>query len=170
MRNTQPLSYAVIRNTIQEKIPPEVGITRIEFEGPRLAIYTQKPEILHERDHIVAEIAGLIKKRIVIRSDPSVRVTELEAERTIKEVITEDAGLVQSYFDPTLGEVVLEVEKPGVAIGKGGSNLLQIVQKGFFVNTVSTIVALENFDTNSVRWCLDSVSKRSYKEYRSKQK
>jgi KH/beta-lactamase-domain protein len=129
MQKSQGLSYAEIRNTILQKIPTEIGITRIEFEGPRLSIYTKRPEMLFERSHIVGEIAGHIKKRIVIRSDPSVRTTELEAERAVKEIISEDAGLVQSYFDPTLGEVVLEVQKPGVAIGKGGSNLLEIVRK-----------------------------------------
>ena len=116
MHTTQGLSFAQIRNTIFENIPAEIGITRIEFEGPRLAIYTKKPEILQENSHIVADIAGKIKKRIVIRSDPSVRANEIEAENVIKEIF-EEAGLVQSYFDPTLGEVTLEVEKPGVAIG-----------------------------------------------------
>lgn len=127
-QNTQGLSYSEIRQAILDKIPPEVGITRIEFEGPRLAIYCQKPEILQEKGHIVGEIAGIIKKRIVIRSDPSVRMPEAQAEKIIKEIL-EEAGLVQAYFDPALGEVVLEVEKPGVAIGKSGSNVLEIVTK-----------------------------------------
>ena len=127
-QNTQGLTYSEIRQAILDKIPPEVGITRIEFEGPRLAIYCQKPEILQERGHIVGEIAGIIKKRIVIRSDPSVRMPEVQAESIIKEVL-EEAGLVQAYFDPALGEVVLEVEKPGVAIGKSGSNVLDIVTR-----------------------------------------
>ena len=113
MQKPQGLSYEEIRKTILEKIPADVGITRIEFEGPRLAIYTQKPETLVEQSHIVGEIAGIIKKRIVIRSDPSVRANELEAERIVKEILAE-AGLVQSNFDPSLGEVTLEVEKPGV--------------------------------------------------------
>ncbi len=126
--NTQGLTYSEIRQAILDKIPPEVGITRIEFEGPRLAIYCQKPEILQERGHIVGEIAGIIKKRIVIRSDPSVRMPEVQAESIIKEIL-EEAGLVQAYFDPALGEVVLEVEKPGVAIGKSGSNILEIVTR-----------------------------------------
>jgi hypothetical protein len=126
--NTQGLTYSEIRQAILEKIPPEVGITRIEFEGPRLAIYCQKPEILQERGHIVGEIAGTIKKRIVIRSDPSVRMPEPQSEIIIKDIL-EEAGLVQAYFDPALGEVVLEVEKPGVAIGKSGSNVLEIIQK-----------------------------------------
>ena len=126
--NTQGLSYSEIRQAILDKIPPEVGITRIEFEGPRLAIYCHKPEILQERGHIVGEIAGIIKKRIVIRSDPSVRMPEIQSENIIKGIL-EEAGLVQAYFDPALGEVVLEVEKPGVAIGKSGSNVLEIIQK-----------------------------------------
>ncbi|MCW3978238.1 MAG: beta-CASP ribonuclease aCPSF1, partial [Candidatus Bathyarchaeota archaeon] len=127
--------------------------------GPRLAIYTQKPEILHENSHIVAEIAGLIKKRIVIRSDPSVRVTELEAERVIKEVISDEAGLVQSYFDPTLGEVVLEVEKPGVAIGKGGSHLLQIVQKTRWNPNVVRSPPIPSLTIKQIRGYLYSKSK-----------
>ena len=93
MQKTQGLSYEEIRKTILEKIPPEVGITRIEFEGPRLAIYTQKPEILAEQSHIIGEIASVIKKRIVIRSDPSVRANEAEGERAIREVLV-DAGLL----------------------------------------------------------------------------
>lgn len=127
-QNTQGLTYSEIRQAILDKIPPEVGITRIEFEGPRLAIYCHKPEILQERGHIVGEIAGVIKKRIVIRSDPSVRLPEIQSESIIKEIL-EEAGLVQAYFDPALGEVVLEVERPGVAIGKSGSNVLEIVTR-----------------------------------------
>ena len=127
-QNTQGLTYSEIRQAILDKIPPEVGITRIEFEGPRLAIYCHKPEILQERGHIVGEIAGVIKKRIVIRSDPSVRLPEIQSESIIKEIL-EEAGLVQAYFDPALGEVVLEVERPGVAIGKSGSNVLDIVTR-----------------------------------------
>ncbi|MGQ9679433.1 MAG: beta-CASP ribonuclease aCPSF1 [Candidatus Bathyarchaeia archaeon] len=129
MQKSQSLSYAEIRSSILQNIPPEIGITRIEFEGPRLAIYTKKPEMLIEQSQIISDLAGTIKKRIVVRSDPSVRVSEVEAERVIKEILPEEAGLVQSYFDPVLGEIILEVMKPGVAIGKGGSNLLEIVKR-----------------------------------------
>jgi hypothetical protein len=159
MQKSQALSYAEIRNTILSKIPPEVGITRIEFEGPRLAIYTQKPEILQENSHIVAEIAGVIKKRIVIRSDPSVRSSEIEAERVIKEVITDDAGLVQSYFDPTLGEVALEVQKPGVAIGKGGSNLQEIVRRTHWSPNVVRSPPIPSLTIKQIRGYLYSKSK-----------
>ena len=153
------LSYAEIRNTIFEKIPSEIGITRIEFEGPRLAIYTQHPEMLHENNHIVAEIAGTIKKRIVIRSDPSVRESELVAENAIKEVLKDEAGLVQSYFDPTMGEVVLEVQKPGVAIGKGGSNLLEIIKQTRWTPKVVRAPPIPSHTITQMRGYLYSKSK-----------
>ncbi len=158
MHKPQGLSYAEIRNTIFEKIPPEVGITRIEFEGPRLAIYTQKPEILLEQSHIIGEIAGTIKKRIVIRSDPSVRDNELEAERIIKEIL-EEAGLVQPYFDPSLGEVVLEVERPGIAIGKNGENLLEIVRRTHWSPNVVRSPPIPSRTIKQIRGYLYSKSK-----------
>ncbi len=162
MQNTHGLSYAEIRNTILEKIPQEIGITRIEFEGPRLAIYTQRPEMLLEDSRIVGEIASAIKKRIVIRSDPSVRIREIDAERIIKEVL-QDSGLVQAYFDPTLGEVVLEVEKPGVAIGKSGSNLLEIVKRTHWSPNVVRSPPIPSMTIKQIRGYLYSRSKEREK-------
>lgn len=129
MSTPPSMPYQEIRDTIMQKIPEEIGITRIEFEGPRLAIYTKKPEILAEDQSIVAEIARLIKKRIVIRSDPSVRLNEAVAERQLREVIPEEAGITQIVFDPTVGEVTIEVAKPGLAIGKGGANIQEIFKR-----------------------------------------
>jgi hypothetical protein len=159
MERPQGLTFAEIRNTIFEKIPAEIGITRIEFEGPRLAIYTQKPERLLEQSQIIGDIAGHIKKRIVIRSDPSVRMNEIEAERAIKEILSEDAGLVQDYFDPTMGEVVLEVQRPGVAIGKSGSNLLEIVKRTHWSPRVVRSPPIPSLTIKQIRGFLYSKSK-----------
>ncbi len=165
MDNAQGLSYQEIRQTILEKIPPEVGITRIEFEGPRLAIYCQKPEILQERSYIVGEIAGIIKKRIVIRSDPSVRAPELQSEAIITDIL-EEAGLVQAYFDPALGEVVLEVEKPGVAIGKNGDNILEIVKRTHWSPNFVRSPPIPSMTIKQIRGFLYSRSKEREKVLR----
>jgi len=158
MQNKQGLSYSEIRQAILDKIPAQVGITRIEFEGPRLAIYCQKPEFLQENSHIVGEIAGIIKKRIVIRSDPSVRMGEIQAENIIKEILKE-AGLVQAYFDPALGEVVLEVEKPGVAIGKSGANVVEIVKKTHWSPNFKRSPPIPSMTIRQIRGFLYSKSK-----------
>jgi len=118
-----------IRRTILEYIPKEAEITRIEFEGPSLAIYTKRPEILIEQSHIVADIVNMIRKRIVVRSDPSVRLAEKEAEKIINEIVPRNAEITNTNFDPSLGEVIIEAKKPGLAIGKSGVILQEIVQK-----------------------------------------
>ncbi len=120
---------AQIRQTILEHIPKEAEITRIEFEGPSLAIYTKKPEIRITNGRVITDIVNLIKKRIVIRSDPSVRLAENEAEKAIAGIIPQEAEMTNVLFDPTLGEAIIEAKKPGLAIGKNGVTLQEIVLK-----------------------------------------
>jgi len=120
---------AEISQYILEHIPKEAEVTRIEFEGPALAVYTKRPEILIEQGYIVADIVNLIRKRIVIRSDPSVRLPEREAERVVREIIPEEAEVTNVAFDPSLGEVIIEAKKPGLVIGKGGSTLHEIIRR-----------------------------------------
>lgn len=64
----------------------------------------------------------------MVRSDPSIRLKEKEAEHLIKGIIPSDADITEIYFDPSLGEVVIEAKKPGLAIGKDGSTLSEIIK------------------------------------------
>jgi hypothetical protein len=118
-----------ISQTILEYVPKEAEVTRIEFEGPTLAVYTKKPEILIEQSSIIADIVGLIRKRIVIRSDPSVRVPEKEAENLIAKIVSPEAEITNISFDPSLGEVIIEAKKPGIVIGKNGAILHEIIKQ-----------------------------------------
>jgi KH/beta-lactamase-domain protein len=118
-----------ISQTIFEHVPKEAEITRIEFEGPALAVYTKKPEILIEQSYIVADIVNLIRKRIVVRSDPSVRSLEKDTERIIREIVTREAEVTNINFDPSLGEVIIEAKKPGLVIGKNGTFLQEIIKQ-----------------------------------------
>jgi len=120
---------AEISQTILENIPKEAEVSRIEFEGPALAVYTKKPEILIEQSYIIADIVNLIRKRIVIRSDPSVRLPEKETERAIYQTVPEEASISSVSFDPSLGEVIIEAKKPGLVIGKNGAILQEIIRK-----------------------------------------
>ncbi len=121
-------SQARIRETIVTHMPKEAEITRIEFEGPRLAIYVKNVALLLEQSYVVTDIVNLLHKRVVIRSDPSIRHTETESERLIKGIVPPEAEITEINFDPTLGEVVIEAKKPGLAIGKDGSTLSEIIK------------------------------------------
>ena len=118
-----------VSQTILEYVPKEAEVTRIEFEGPTLAVYTKKPEILIEQGSIIADIVNLIRKRIVIRSDPSVRAPEKEAENQITKIVSSEAEVTGISFDPSLGEVIIEAKKPGMVIGKDGTILHEIIKQ-----------------------------------------
>ncbi len=118
-----------ISQHILENIPSQAEVTRIEYEGPALAVYTKKPEILVEQSYIIADIVKLIRKRIVVRSDPSIRSKERDTERIINEIVASEAEITNINFDPSLGEVIIEAKKPGVVIGKNGEVLQEIIKK-----------------------------------------
>ena len=120
---------ARIRETIVEHMPKDAEITRIEFEGPRLAIYVKNVSLLSDQNYVVTEIVNLLHKRIVIRSDQSIRLPEREADVYIRKLIPTEAEVTAINFDPSLGEVVVEAKKPGVAIGKEAAVLQQVVKE-----------------------------------------
>jgi len=117
-----------IRQSIFENIPLEARITKIEFEGPLIVIYTTRPEVLFTEDGsgAIKRIVKTIKKRIVIRTDPEARKSEEEAKRIIEELVPPEAGVTNIYFDREKGEVEIEAKQPGYVIGKDGSLLNMI--------------------------------------------
>lgn len=118
-----------ISKYILEHVPKEAEVTRIEYEGPALAVYTKRPEVLVDQSTAIADIVNVIRKRIVIRSDPSVRLVETEAEKISREIVTAEAEVTDVTFDPSLGEIIIEAKKPGLVIGKNGSVLQEIIRR-----------------------------------------
>ncbi len=115
-----------IRTEVKKIVPSSVSITDIEFEGAQLVVYTRDPEKFAEDNEIVRQLAKKLQKRIVVRPDPSVLEDIEIAEEKIKKIVPKEANLANTYFEPDVGEVTVEVEKPGVAIGKHASFLNEI--------------------------------------------
>lgn len=92
-------------------VPRDAAVTRIEYEGTKLAIYTKNPDLFLEQNQITRDLVSLIKKRVVIRSDPSIRLAPDEAEKKIREMLSPELS-THIYFDETLGEVILETDTP----------------------------------------------------------
>ncbi|MHA1710527.1 MAG: beta-CASP ribonuclease aCPSF1, partial [Candidatus Freyarchaeota archaeon] len=95
---------------------------------PEIAVYLRNPNVLVEDTEIVKAIARKVRKRIVVRSDPSVRLPPEEAEKIIRERVVEEAGITGISFDNNLGEVIIEAKKPGLVIGKNGVTLREITR------------------------------------------
>jgi len=97
---------------ILKSIPKEANINKIDYEGPRIAIYTKTPRYLLENTTIISNLVNVIKKRIVIRTDKSIRKNEDDVRKIISESVPKDANLQAIFFDTTTGEVTIEVKRP----------------------------------------------------------
>jgi predicted metal-dependent RNase len=94
---------------ILNNIPSESEITKIEYEGPFIVLYSRKPTILIENQEIISKMVNLIKKRIVIRTDTSIRSSEESVNQIIRSSCSNPNGLSEIFFDPALGETTVFV-------------------------------------------------------------
>ena len=101
-----------IMATILQSIPKEANITKIEYEGPRIALYTNTPRYLMEHNETISNLVNIIKKRIVVRTDESIRKPETEARKILADCVPKEANLQGTIFDTTTGEVSVEVKRP----------------------------------------------------------
>lgn len=97
---------------ILQSLPQESGLTKIEYEGPRIALYSKNPIYLMQNSQLVSNMVNTIKKRIVIRTDESIRKSQDESTKIISETISKEVGVAGTFFDAVLGEAVLFAKKP----------------------------------------------------------
>ncbi len=111
---------------ILQSLPQEASLTKIEYEGPCIALYSKNPSYLLHNNQLVLNMVNSIKKRIVIRTDESLRRSQDEARKIIADSVPRDAGLVSTFFDAALGEAVIFAKKPTTILHDGEDlNLLE---------------------------------------------
>jgi len=101
-----------IMATILQSIPKEANVTKIEYEGPRIALYTNSPRYLMENNEAISNLVNVIKKRIVVRTDESIRKPEDDARKILTECIPKEANFQGAFFDTSIGEVSIEAKRP----------------------------------------------------------
>ena len=117
-----------LKRKVQSKLPPDVNVTGLEFEGPELVIYTDDPKKLADDGDIIRNLAKELRKRVVVRPDLKVLAEPEISIIKIQEVVPKEAVLTNYYFDGETGEVQIEAEKPGLVIGRHGATLREITK------------------------------------------
>ncbi len=114
------------REQVAKIVPDDVEITDIEFEGPVVVIYTKDIEKFASNNDMIRKLAQGLRRRVAIRPDPSMLANPDEVETRIREIIPDEAEIVDIYFEEETGEVTIEAIAPGLVIGKHGSILNEI--------------------------------------------
>lgn len=101
----------------------EADITRIEFEGPEIAVYVRKPEYILLNERLVGELAKKLRKRIVLRTDPNSRKSHENTRIYLVEILPKEAGVGPGdiQFDDRLGEVTILASNPNAIPYKSAS-------------------------------------------------
>ena len=152
---------------------PEDKISEANFEAANIVLYTKDKDFFLNNNGLIKKIVDNIKKRVELRPDPSITMDMEKAEKEIKKIIPEDAGVDQIIFDPQRSRVVIEAEKPGLAIGKQGVILRGIRTKTLWVplihrkpairsKLIETIRAVLYKNSDYRRKFLDKVGHRIY--------
>jgi uncharacterized protein len=105
---------------ILQSLPHEASLTKIEYEGPCIALYSKNPGYLLQNNQLVLNMVNTIKKRIVIRTDESLRLSQDDSTKVIRDSIPRDAGVAGTFFDAVLGEAVIFANKPWIILHGGG--------------------------------------------------
>ena len=116
-----------LKERIKELLPAEASITKIDFEGPEIALYTKNPGVFFENENLVAKLASELKKRVNIRTDRTLLKDPIEAKEMIMNIVPADAEIKDIKFNDAFSEVTIEALKPGLVIGKEGSTSKAII-------------------------------------------
>ncbi|MBI2564711.1 beta-CASP ribonuclease aCPSF1 [Candidatus Woesearchaeota archaeon] len=117
---------------ILKQLPAE-KISDTAFEAANIVLYTKYKDYFLDNEGTIRNVVAEFKKRVELRPDPSIVEDPEKAEKKIKEIIPEEAGVTSVHFDVPRSIVVIEAEKPGLAIGKQGALLREIREKVLWV-------------------------------------
>lgn len=133
------------------KTLPKDKISDAAFEGANIVVYTKDKNYFLDNQGTIRAAVQQFKKRIELRPDPSLCMDAEKAEKEIKKIIPEEAGIQEFIFDPPRSQVILHVDKPGVVIGKEGDFLREIKAKTSWVPLIKRVPPIRSKLIESIR-------------------
>ena len=142
---------ADILNEIVAKLPKDAEISNTSFEAANIIVYTKSKEFFLDNRGEIKKLVSDFKKRIELRPDPSISIDMEKAEKIIRETLPAEANVDNIIFDAPRSTVIIEAEKPGVAIGPSGEFLKIIKEKTLWVPTIRRMPSIRSKITENIR-------------------
>jgi len=141
---------ADILKTIEDSLPRGT-ISSTIFEGANIVAYTTDTAFFKNGDSQIKEIVNTIKKRLELRADNSILLSQEKTKEAIERIIPKEAEIEKVIFDPQRSIVIIETKKPGLAIGKGGSLLREVKVNTYWTPQVQRSAAIKSKITDKIR-------------------
>ncbi|HJW97446.1 MAG TPA: beta-CASP ribonuclease aCPSF1 [archaeon] len=145
-----------ILKEMQEKLPADAKISEVKFEGSEIVMYTKNKDFFRGGEASIRELVRELKKRVEVRPDISICSDPEATKKAIQEMVPEGAGIVEIYFEPELGKVIIEAQKPGLIIGKGGETFRRIKNETLWLPKIERAPAIKSDVVRAVRNLLHS--------------
>lgn len=133
------------------KVLPEGKISDATFEGANIVLYTKDKEYFLDNKGTIRQAVQQFKKRIEVRPDPSQCLEQGQAEKIIRSLIPEEAGIDELIFDAPRSMVIVHADKPGLVIGKQGEILHEIREKTLWVPLIKRMPPIRSKLIESIR-------------------
>src|ERR687897_262977 len=118
-----------IMASILHGLPKESSLTKIEYEGPSIALYSDNPAYLLKNNQVISNMVNTLRKRIVIRTDESIRKPKTETIGLLNSIVSKEIQTECIFFDDALGEVVIYVPNPVELSTSIERNNFEIIEK-----------------------------------------
>ena len=163
-----------ILKDIKDELPR--AINDAIFEGANIVLYTDDKEFFKTGEKKIKEIVDKVKKRIELRADQKILSSQEDTEKTIKELVSEEANIANIIFDIQRSIVIIEAKKPDLVIGKQGSILTSIRNATMWTPLVQRSPAISSKITEKIRSVLyanntyrkkflNDIGKKIYKDW-----
>ncbi|MDD5012583.1 MAG: beta-CASP ribonuclease aCPSF1 [Candidatus Nanoarchaeia archaeon] len=152
------------------------SITDASFEGANIVLYTDNAKFFREGESKIKGIVDQVKKRIELRADEKILLTQEATDKEIRKIVPEEAEITNIIFDVQRSIVVVEAKRPGMVIGKQGSILDEIKKTTLWTPQVQRSSAIKSKITENIREVLyannnyrrkflNSIGQKIYKEW-----
>ncbi|MDI6721326.1 MAG: beta-CASP ribonuclease aCPSF1 [Candidatus Aenigmarchaeota archaeon] len=141
----------LIIDEIKEDLPKNAEISDVIYEGSEIILYTENKDFFRTCTPEIKKIVNKVKKRIEVRSDPSLVANEEDVIEFIRQTVSKEAGIKDIYFEPEFAKVVIHAEKPGIVIGKAGETLNLIKEKTFWTPDIKRAPVIDSEIIRAIR-------------------
>ncbi len=129
---------------IKSEIPRNSNVSEIRYEASDIVLYTDSEDFFLNNKDTVKQLVSKLKKRVEVRPTSKLFRDPETAKEKIESLVSEEAGLEDTIFQPSLGKVIIRAKRPGKVIGNNGEGIKEIRKQTLWAPQVERVPAIKS--------------------------